>query len=154
METQSANRNWLSQLGSWGLPARMGALIGLFVVYFGLMAPVAWLQFDGLGLVTLGVATVVCLFTGMVALVATSTVAPPDKAGLHVLVGMAVRMVFPFAVSLLVMKRQSAWMDAGFAWFLVGAFLVNLLLDTLLSVGHLQGLPTTQRSKTTAMPKS
>lgn len=153
MEPQPADRNWLSQLGDWGLPMRIGVLIGLFVIYFGLLAPVAWLQFESLGLVTLGVATLVCLLTGVIALVATATVAPPEKAGLHVLVGMGVRMAIPFAICLLVMKRQPAWMGAGFAWFLIGAFLLNLLLDTLLSVGHLQGLPTTQRSKPTALPK-
>jgi hypothetical protein len=148
MAPQSEDRNWLAQLGGWSLPMRVAGLFVLFLTYFGLLAPVAWLQFDSLGLVTLAVATGVCLMTGWVALVATATVAPPEKAGLHVLVGMAVRMALPFAVCLLVMRQKPAWIDAGFAWFLVGAFLLNLLLDTLMAVGQLHNLPTTQPPKT------
>lgn len=151
MAPNSTEKNWLIQLGGWSLPLRVLALVSLFALYFGLLSPVAWLQYGADGLLTLGVATFVCLLTGLVALIMTATVAPPEKAGLHVLLGMAIRMAFPFAICLLVMKKQPSWMDAGFAWFLVGAFLLNLLMDTLLSVGHLQGLPTTQRSKPSAL---
>ena len=43
-------------------------------------------------------------------------------------------------VCLMVVRRPGGLNDAGFAWYLIIAFLLGLLLETVMSVGYLKSL--------------
>lgn len=87
-----------------------------------------------------GLAVAVCLFAGWLALVITSLLAPPQNPVAHVGVGMAIRMTLPLIVCLMVVRRAGDLKDAGFAWYLIIAFLLGLLLETVMAVGQLKSL--------------
>lgn len=139
MATETPHQpHWLKQMGRWSLKKRMFGLLVLFGLYFGLLAPLAWYQYGGLGMIALGAATGICLLTGCLALLVTAAIAPPQLTGTHVLTGMSIRMFIPLFACLFVSQRLPLWIDAGFGWYIIGAFLLNLLIDTLMSVGQLQ----------------
>ena len=54
---------------------------------------------------------------------------------------MTIRMSLPLIVCLWVARRPSGLNDAGFAWYLIIAFLLGLLLETVMSVGQIKSLP-------------
>jgi hypothetical protein len=113
-------------------------LLMAFVLLWVLMAPIAWLLRGGAGVIAAGLATLVCLLSAWVALLVTSLLAPPGKPAAYVGVGMAFRMGVPLGVCLLVLQRYDELVKAGFAWYLIAAFMVGLLLETLMAVGELK----------------
>ena len=128
---------WIRSIGTASLPVRAGVLTAWFVLYGGLAAGVAAVSIGADGVKASLLAALVCLIAGAVSLVVTALVAPPEKAAAHVLVGMMIRMSPPLFVCVLVQQQGGALVEAGFPWFLVGAFLWGLGLETLFSVGHL-----------------
>jgi len=138
MTREPFQSRWLKQLGSWGLSRRLSALIVVFALAFGLLAPIAWLRYGLSGMLTLGSASLICLASGVLALIVTSTVAPPQQAAAHVVLGMFLRMGIPLMACLLVSKGYPSWVEAGFVWFLLGGFFLNLTVETFYSIGQLQ----------------
>lgn len=128
----------MRRLGSCDLPHRAALLTVVLTGYLAVVAPIAWLLADRSGLVAAVVATVICLAAACFALLLTTLVAPPEKPTAHVLVGMAVRMGLPLFACLLVTQGAQQLVNAGFVWYLLGAFLLVLLLETLMAVGQLQ----------------
>jgi len=141
MTREPFQSQWIQQLGSWGLSRRLSALIVAFALVFGLLAPLAWLRYGLSGMLTLGTASLICLVSGILALIVTSTVAPPQQAAAHVASGMLLRMGVPLAACLLVSKSYPAWAEAGFVWFLLAGFFLNLTVETFFSIGQLQQPP-------------
>lgn len=137
MTREPFQSQWLKQLGSWGLSRRMSALAVVFALAFGLVSPIAWLRYGLSGMMTLGIASTVCLVSGLLALVVSATVAPPQQPASHVMAGMAFRMGVPLATCLLVSNAYPAWIESGFVWFLLGGFLLNLTIETFYSIGQL-----------------
>lgn len=129
--------SWTRRVGNWKFPTRAALLSGLFAAYFLSLAPIAWLLDGAAGLTALGLATFVCFISGILALVATTWVVPPERPAAHAVLGMAVRMSLPLIVCLLVTQREPGLTDAGFAWYLVGAFCVGLFVETAISLGQL-----------------
>lgn len=95
-----------------------------------------WL-FGTAGWQSAGLAVGVCLCASLLALLVTSLVAPPNRPASHVLVGMLIRMSLPLLACLMVTEQNGELARAGFAWFLIVAFLWGLLLETLFSVSLL-----------------
>ena len=130
----------IRRLGGGGLVARAALLLLAFVVLWLFMAPLAWFLDGSVGLLASGFAIAVCLLAGWLALIVTSLIAPPQNPVAHVGVGMAVRMSLPLVACLLVVRRPGSLNDAGFAWYLIIAFLLGLLLETVMSVGQLKSV--------------
>lgn len=130
--------SWIKRVGSWTLPARIGLLAGVYAAYLIVVAPIAWLLADSLGLAAAGFATFICFLSGLVALVATTLVATPDRPAAHAVLGMAIRMSLPLIACLIITQRESDLTSAGFAWYLVGAFCVGLFFETAMSLGQLK----------------
>jgi hypothetical protein len=125
-------------MGQWGILARAVWLLVLFSGFMLLTAPLAgWLS-GREGLLAAGLATLVCLISGWVAMGATAILAPPTQPAAHVLLGMMVRMSLPLFACLITIQRYPWLMDAGFAWFLIAAFCLALGFETLISIGQLQ----------------
>lgn len=110
----------------------------LFAAFLLVAAPFAWLLYGAAGLVSAAFAAAVCLIASWLALLVTAFFAPPEHAASHVLVGMMLRMALPLAVCLVAAQRREWLIDAGFPGFLIAAFTLGLLAETLLSVSKLQ----------------
>lgn len=134
-ETQEA---WLQRLGRWSGAARAGLLLAVFAFYGSATTACGWFLSGDIGLIAAIAATGICLIACLLALGVTQLLIPPQQAAAHVLSGMMIRMSLPLLASLLIIKQQPAWITAGFGWFIVGAFLLGLLVETLFSVGQLQ----------------
>lgn len=132
--------SWVTRLGSWTLPSRAALLSGTLALFYALAAPLAWRLHGGMGLIAAGLATVICLAACWLALVVTELMADNAQPAVPLLVGMMIRMSLPLIACLLVTQRQPQLTDAGFAWYLIGAFLIGLLLETVLAVGQLKAL--------------
>jgi hypothetical protein len=120
-------------------------LLVVFSLFFAVALPVvAIARLGEAGITAAGLATLVCLLSGWLALLVTARWAPPSRPAAHVLLGTSIRMSLPLLLCLAV-TRQSAWLaEAGFAWFLVAAFSLGLAVETLLAVGQLQSLAFSQ----------
>lgn len=124
-------------MGRWGLLGRGLLLLAVFTAFFVLALPVAIFGFGPAGIRSAGLATLACLISGWLALAVTARWAPPSRPAAHVLWGTSIRMSLPLVLCL-VSRQSPALMEAGLAWFLVGAFSVGLVVETLLAVGQLQ----------------
>jgi hypothetical protein len=130
----------MKRISQWGLRRRALLLLAALTAFFALAMPVAVYCFGRAGIWSAGLATLICLLSGWLALMVTARWAPPSRPAAHVLVGTSIRMSLPLLLCLIV-TRQSDWLtEAGFAWFLVAAFCVGLAVETLLAVGQLQTL--------------
>jgi hypothetical protein len=128
----------MRRMGQWGILARAVGLLVLFTAFWLLAAPLAgWLS-GRQGLLAAGLAALVCLVSGWVAMGATALLAPPTQPAAHVLLGMMVRMSLPLLVCLVTIQRYPWLIDAGFAWFLIAAFCLALGFETLISIGQLE----------------
>lgn len=132
---------WLQRLGRGSLPARAVLLLLAFALLWLLVAPLAWMLDGSLGLLASALATLICLVAGWLALVVTSLLAPPQNPMAHVGIGMALRMSLPLIACLAVVQRSEALESAGFAWYLIVAFLLGLLLETVMAVGQIKSVP-------------
>jgi hypothetical protein len=130
--------SWVKRLGSWTLPSRAALLTGTLALFYALVAPLAWWLHGSLGLIAASLATAVCLVACWLALVVTELLSESRQASVPLLVGMLIRMSLPLLTCLLVTRRQPQLTEAGFAWYLIGAFLIGLLLETVLVVGQLK----------------
>ena len=92
----------------------------------------------GSGLTALALATFVCLGAGWLAMGLTTLIAPPEKAAAHILSGMGIRMGVPLLVCLFVTQNDPHMTEAGFAWYLIPAFLLGLAVETAMSVGQVK----------------
>ncbi|MCA9148097.1 MAG: hypothetical protein KDA92_02295 [Planctomycetales bacterium] len=129
---------WVRSLAVSSLSARACVLLVWFVLYGVLAAAAGHLMAGAAGVRAAMLAGAICLFVGLVSLVVTTLVAPPEKAAAHVLLGMTIRMVPPLLICMWVVQQQrGALLEAGFPLFLVAAFLWGLGFETLLSVGSL-----------------
>lgn len=132
--------SWVKRLGSWTLPSRAALLSGALILFYALIAPLAWWLHGGLGFVAASLATAVCLAACWLALVLTELMADAAQPAVALLVGMMIRMSVPLMTCLLVTLRKPQLNEAGFAWYLIGAFLIGLMLETVLAVGQLKAL--------------
>ena len=142
-ESGTVTQTWetrIRRLAGGSLVSRALLLLLAFAVLWLLIAPLAWFLDGSLGLLASGLAVAVCLLAGWLALMVTTLLAPPQSPVAHVGVGMAVRMSLPLAVCLLIVRRPGGLNDAGFAWYLIIAFLLGLLLETAMSVGQLKSV--------------
>ena len=130
--------SWIKRVGSWTLLSRIGLLVGVYAAYLLVVAPVSWWLDGNLGLAAAGFATLICLLSGALALVATAFAATPDRAAAHAVLGMAIRMSLPLIACLVITQRESDLTSAGFAWYLVGAFCIGLFFETAMSLGQLK----------------
>lgn len=117
---------------------RGAILTALFVGYLAIVGALGYGFRGADGLTAAILATAVCLVADWIALVVTAFIAPPENAGAHVLSSMMIRMSLPLFVTLFVMQKLPKFIDAGFPWFVVGAFSLGLLIETLFSVAQLQ----------------
>ncbi len=138
---ERSGATWIGRLGSGSLLSRVVVLLVAFAVLWIVMAPVAWFLHGVLGLQASGLATSVCLGAGCLALLVVQPFSPAQHAMAHLAAGMAVRMGLPLLVCLLVAQRPGGLNDAGFAWYLLAAFLLGLLLETAMAIGQLKSLP-------------
>jgi hypothetical protein len=145
---------WICRLGTQSLVRRALCLFVWFAAYLGLALPVGWLASGRLGTLAAALAAGVCLLAGWLALLATAAAAPPDKPAAHVLLGMMVRMSLPLLVCLIITRQDNALARAGFAWYLVGAFLWGLALETAISVSQLAVAGPRGKMTSTSHPSS
>jgi len=134
---KGTSESWINRIGSWKFPTRAAFLSALYAVYLLVISPIAWLLDGVAGLTALGFATFVCFVAGLLALVATPGMVPADRPAVHAVLGMGLRMSLPLVVCLMVTQREPGMVDAGFAWYLVGAFMIGLLIETAMSLGQL-----------------
>ncbi len=145
--------SWVERLGSWTLPSRAALLSGTLALYYVLVAPLAWWLQGGMGLIAASLATVICLVACWLALIVTELMAPSEQPAAALLVGMSIRMSLPLLTCLLVTLRKPQLTEAGFAWYLIGAFLIGLLLETMLSIGQLK-TPSSKQIETHELGRS
>jgi hypothetical protein len=111
----------------------------VFATFLVLLAPIAWSLSGEVGVLALALAVVSCLISGWATLVATRLIGDPQEQPLlHVGVGMISRFAIPMAAVLIVLFTLGELREAGFAWYLVAAFLLGLLVETAISVGELK----------------
>lgn len=131
------SESWIDRVGSWSFPVRAALLSVLYAAYILVISPIAWLLDGVTGLTALGFATFVCYVAALLALGATTWMVPTDRPAAHAVLGMGLRMSLPLVVCLIMAQREPGMVDAGFAWYLVGAFMVGLLIETAMSLGQL-----------------
>jgi hypothetical protein len=132
----------MGRLGSGSLLSRLAVLLLAFAALWLLMAPVAW-AFGGVrGVQASALATLVCLVAGSLALLVVHQFRPAQHALAHLFAGMAIRTGLPLLICLLVVRQGGGLQDAGFAWYLLVAFMWGLLLETAMAVGQLNSLQT------------
>lgn len=132
----------MGRLGGGGLLSRLAVLLLAFAALWLLMAPVAWGLRGVRGLQASAVATLVCLVAGSLALLVVQAFRPAQYALAYLCVGMAIRTGLPLLVCLLVVRQGGGLHDAGFAWYLLVAFMLGLLLETAMAVGQLKSVRT------------
>ena len=126
------------RIGSWH-PAWRAALLPVPVLLvFAILLPIAWRLDRAAGVEAAAMAAIVCLVAGWLAMLVTTTVAPPTQPTAHILVGMAIRMSLPLLACLWVVTQVPDWADAKFGVYLIPTFLAGLVLETLVTVGQLQ----------------
>lgn len=134
------DHRWLAMVpsfGRWSWPMRVVGLVGWFLLFLVPVTLLAWMVRGEASARSAVLAALVCMFSGVASLAVTALVAPPSRPAAHVLVGMAIRMGGPLLVCLYVQQFGDSLIEAGFAWYLIGAFLWGLVFETLLSVGQL-----------------
>ncbi len=128
---------WIDRVSRLGLLGQALVLSGALGACLIVIAPLSRWAFGELGLVTAAMAALLCWFAGLLALIVTRMVAPPDQVTVHVISGMMIRMGIPLGGCLLIETVRPEWIAAGFAICLIPAFLVSLATETVLTVGRI-----------------
>jgi hypothetical protein len=127
-------RNWLGNLGDFGLPAREAMLaIGMVSLYL-LAAPLAYWLGGIVGLLTAAVACGVCLLASALALAVSTLLRQPALALYGLLLAMAARTGIPLFCALAVRLQGTALLERGFFYYLVVFYLFALAVETPLSL--------------------
>jgi hypothetical protein len=119
-----------------GLAARLGCVLLAIAAAYAVMAPLAF-RFQGApGLWAASVATGVCLFGALAALLAADVFSGPDHALTGALAAMLVRMGVPLAFCLVVYWHGGALAEAGAIIYLLVMYMLALAVETWLAVGR------------------
>lgn len=126
-EPGPAGRASLTRQAAWFLATCLGLL--------AITLPAGWWSRGTDGLVAAGTAVGVCGLAGLAALVGGALwFSRPDQVWQQLGLGLGLRMTIPLAVGLAVLKGVPRLERAGFAYYLLAAYLVTLGVDTWLTV--------------------
>lgn len=117
---------------AWGLGARCGLLVLAMVLAAPLVA--AWkYNAHGIdGLVATGLAFLVCLGGGLVALLVTCLTRGPSGAMAGLAVGMLFRMGLPLVLAVAITRQGGPLAEAGFFSCVLCFYMVGLIAETVL----------------------
>jgi hypothetical protein len=100
----------------------------------GVAAPIAYALSGAVGLWCVLIAAAACGLPGMLVLVVQHLCRHPQLVLLHVLAGFFVRLGAPMAICMIVYLQDGPLVEAGFAGYLLGLYLVALSVGTLLDL--------------------
>ncbi len=130
---------WLRQR----LAARCGVLVGVVLVAWLVLLPVALSMGNRPGMLAESLAAAVCLISGLLALVVQGMRLGGQLAVAQVLLGMALRMSLPLVAAIAVRLSGSHLLEAGFLVWLIAFYFVGLLVEVPLA---LAGLPNSSKA--------
>ena len=110
----------------------------VLLLYLVVAGPIGWLQFGEIGGIAALAATCVCLVACVLAQLTTSQISVQTNLAGHVLLGIGIRTALPLMTCLLLTTQSHRIVDAGFVWFLLGAYCVGLTSETVLNVSKLK----------------
>jgi hypothetical protein len=117
------------------------APVALAILLLGLGALMgwAWLWRGAIGVRWAILAITICAVAGVLSFVASRFARGPQAALWTMLVGMGIRMTAALTACLVVNSLWRNGIDAGFGWYLVGAYLITLALDIVFLAGSPNG---------------
>lgn len=136
-----ASTGWLARLSTLRWPGRAAVLCVVVLALWAVLAPVAYSVRGAGGLGAMSVAAALCLAGSLVALmlVALFHSASTRQPGMVLygwLAGIVVRTGVPL-VAALVIHRGSGLSRLGFLYYLLGFYLLTLVVETILSLPEL-----------------
>jgi hypothetical protein len=132
----------LEQLLWWkrSVGERVGMRVLLLTVAIALAAiaatPIGLMRSGEMGAACVWLAAVVCGLPGVAAVLVQAKCRDPQLLVLHVLVGFFVRLGVPLAVCMIIYLQGGPLVEAGFAGYLLGLYLVALAAGTLLDLAQ------------------
>lgn len=109
----------------------------LAVVVWGAFGLVAWFVQDrGVGVRAAAIGAGVCWLSGTLALLSASWFRDPRQLMFHLLFGMVFRMGLPFGLGVWLQSRGGPLAAAGVFGYIVGFYLLTLVVETLLAVTY------------------
>ena len=124
----------LARPGFAGTAARASLLGGLLLLLFVLVASVGFALSGSSGVLAAMFAALVCLVSGLLAMVAAEIARQFHQRLASVLLAMGIRTSLPMAVLVAVYLRGGAIVDTGMAFYLLVFYLAVLAIETYLDV--------------------
>ena len=132
---------WASSLPRRSLSVRMTVLAAVMLAAYGVVVCPAMSKAGASGVAAVSLAAGVWLMSAAVALLFTHLLYGPASGVVGIMLAMLVRMGLPVSLALIVRIRGQGLVEAGLVYYLVGFYLLALLVETPMS------LPQTTQSR-------
>ena len=136
--------DWIQRHRPTSLLGCLALLTLAVALMFPPVASIARASYGQLGLVSAGIAALVCWFAATLALVATAIFRGPQMALYSMLFGMLFRMGLPLGAGLVLSQSAPRLAAAGVFGLIVVFYLVTLVVERLLSLCLVSAAHSTQ----------
>lgn len=133
----ASGKPWLRHIASMGLTSRLIFMLAVSVVGYVTSIPFAWLTRGTQGFIASAIALAICLAGGLSSLVVGDLFRGCRQTLVPLLLPMLFRMGLPLGLCLWALYRGGTLANAGLAYYLVGFYLLMLVVDSVLTVSML-----------------
>ena len=131
----------------WGVGEQIGTLLGALLACAVPIVPLAYYLCGPDGAGASGLALLICGAAGISGLVVSQQFRRPELVLYQVFLHVLFRMGLPLAACVMVYLRGGGLVEAGFAYYVLGFYLVTLAVETMVAVISLRDHPASTSTK-------